>query len=404
MKSGMRHLLGLIIVLVFSVGGHAHAVSIIIQNNDGDGEGFNDGTPAAPVGGNTGITLGAQRMQVFQFAAQIWGQALTSNVPVVVEANFEVLPCDAGSAVLGGAGAINLSANFVNAPQALTWYHIALANALAGSDTDPANGDITATFNSAIDNNNACLNGTNWYLGLDNNGGSDIDLLAVVLHEIAHGLGFSTFANEATGTWLGNIPDVFGGFVRDNSLGLQWTQMDNAQRIVSAINTGNLVWTGAQVTASSGSLTGGTDGSGRVQLYVPNSVQPGSSISHWDTTATPSLLMEPFITGELASDLDLTDEQMVDIGWTIIDADGDGVVDDADNCPSDANPDQLNTDGVNDGGDACDSDDDNDNWLDVDDNCPLDFNPNQEDDDEDGIGDYCDPDYAPPCGGCGCPA
>lgn len=72
------------------------------------------------------------------------------------------------------------------------------------------------------------------------------------------------------------------------------------------------------------------------------------------------------------------------------DADGDGISDAEDNCPSEPNNDQLNTDGENDGGDACDADDDNDDWFDVDDNCPLTANPNQEDFDGDLVGDACD--------------
>ena len=73
------------------------------------------------------------------------------------------------------------------------------------------------------------------------------------------------------------------------------------------------------------------------------------------------------------------------------DIDADGVGDVCDNCPMDPNPDQTDTDG--DGiGDVCDEDDDNDGVLDVNDNCPLDPNPGQEDRDGNGIGDVCDTD------------
>jgi hypothetical protein len=51
------------------------------------------------------------------------------------------------------------------------------------------------------------------------------------------------------------------------------------------------------------------------------------------------------------------------------DTDGDGVPDASDNCPSVANPGQLNTDGAADGGDACDPDDDNDSVADGSDAC-----------------------------------
>jgi len=53
------------------------------------------------------------------------------------------------------------------------------------------------------------------------------------------------------------------------------------------------------------------------------------------------------------------------------DADSDGMDDNADNCPSAANPNQANGDSVSDGGDACDPDDDNDGVADATDGCPT---------------------------------
>lgn len=74
------------------------------------------------------------------------------------------------------------------------------------------------------------------------------------------------------------------------------------------------------------------------------------------------------------------------------DADGDGVADSADNCPNDANANQLDTDNDN-AGDVCDSDDDGDGVADTDDAFPLDSS-EWADSDGDGIGDNSDPDNA----------
>jgi putative cell wall-binding protein len=72
------------------------------------------------------------------------------------------------------------------------------------------------------------------------------------------------------------------------------------------------------------------------------------------------------------------------------DTDGDGVGDACDNCPSTSNPSQKNSDGANDGGDACDPDDDNDGIADGADNCPTTHNPSQADLDQNGVGFACD--------------
>jgi hypothetical protein len=74
------------------------------------------------------------------------------------------------------------------------------------------------------------------------------------------------------------------------------------------------------------------------------------------------------------------------------DRDNDGINDAEDNCPDDPNPSQENDD--NDSlGNACDPDfdTDQDGIPNDGDNCPDDANPGQDDDDEDGLGNECDP-------------
>ena len=65
-------------------------------------------------------------------------------------------------------------------------------------------------------------------------------------------------------------------------------------------------------------LPAGTDGS-RLLLYAPNPLEPGSSISHWDLTAKPNLLMEPSINDDLTLEVtppkDLTLPLLKDLGW-----------------------------------------------------------------------------------------
>lgn len=102
----------------------AGPAQIVIVNINAPNVGFNDPTPAAPVGGNTGTTLGEQRLIAFQYAASIWSARLDSNVPIRIRAQFTSL----GAGVLGSAGPVSVVRDFPNAPLAGTWYHVALAN------------------------------------------------------------------------------------------------------------------------------------------------------------------------------------------------------------------------------------------------------------------------------------
>ncbi len=453
---------GACLALAAVVAAPASAANIVLVNLDPPGVGLNDPTPATPVGGNPGATLGAQRTNVYNLATQLWGAAIASSETVFVGATFLPLPCSPTGAVLGAAGTTFVVANFPNAAFPNTWYHSALGDAIAGIDLVPGNIDIISFFNSDIDDDPNCLVGRQWYYGFNNDQGSDIDFLSVVMHEIAHGLGFSNFANEASGALFAGLPDIYTIYSEDLTTGKTWDVMTDAERQASAINTGNVVWNGVSVTAAAPSVLGprpsvkflnptslkgsneaqaasfgppldagggttgkivlandgvgvstdgcepllnnvngkivlidrgactftskvanaqagnakgviiannqpsgpapmggsdpsigipsvgvtrdlgdaikavlpgntvaklildedfraGTEG-GFVRLYAPNPVALGSSISHWDTTATPSLLMEPFITSglESATNLDLTPNLFEDIGWILL--------------------------------------------------------------------------------------
>ncbi len=235
----------------------------IIVNADAAGEGFNDPTPIAPVGGNPGTTVGAQRLAAFQFAADRWGQILDSKVPIRINANFDPLTCTATSAVLGSAGTTSVHSNFAHAPLANTWFSAALANKIAGEDLDPATSEINARFNSALNGDPACLNGGTWYYGFDHNeAAGQSDLLPVLMHEFGHGLGFQSFVSRSgatIGQLLNGQPDHYTTFLFDDQVNKFWINMTDAERIVSMKNGRHVVWNGPNLlTAAPGYLRPGT--------------------------------------------------------------------------------------------------------------------------------------------------
>lgn len=233
------------VFLIAGLGSVAEAATISIVNNDAPGEGFNDPTPVAPVGGNPGTTLGEQRLIVFETAAAIWGSWIGSDAEIRVRAQFDDM---GGCAVLGSTSATNVWRDFPNAPHPGTWYPNALADALAGYDLLPGGPDMNSTFNTRVDG--AGCPGVSFYYGLDGNAaGSEYNLLVVVLHETAHGLGFAGYTNLQTGEQFLGFPDLFSWNLHDNTLGLDWNDMSNAERLASITNTRNLVWTGSSAAA-----------------------------------------------------------------------------------------------------------------------------------------------------------
>jgi len=233
------------------------AAEVIVFNGDPPGVGFNDPTPAAPIGGNPGTTRGQQALNVFQRAADLWGSRLQSDQTINVIAFFTPLSCTPTGGVLGAAAANWFFANSPAAPggQGLTpdtWYHGALAEKLTKTDlttaADPNDFfEIFTLFNSEL-GKPGCLTGSGWYFGLDNQQPANlIDLLAVVLHEFGHGLGFSLGTTSSnTGVRAAGLPSVWESNMLDLTTGKTWLTMTNAERMASARNDRNLVWIGNQ--------------------------------------------------------------------------------------------------------------------------------------------------------------
>ena len=293
----------------------AQAASIVVINEDGAGEGFNDPTPVAPVGGNPGTTRGAQRLNAFQHAADIWSGLIASPVTIRVGANFDPQSCSATSTILGSAGPVAVFRDFSGSLAPGTWYATALANALNGSDLDPASDHIHATFNSAI--GTTCAFPNVWYYGLDASPpGSGIDFVSVVVHELGHGLGFLTFVDLASGAKLLGFDDTFMRNLENHGASpSDYPSMSNAQRVAASTATGNLHWLGANVEAASGILVAGAVGT-HARMYAPNPQQGGSSVSHWDTALNPDQIMEPIYTGPRHTPV-LELPLFQDIGWTL---------------------------------------------------------------------------------------
>lgn len=301
------------IALLLLAAAGAGAATITVVNNDGIGEGFNDLTPVLPVAGNAGTTIGQQRLNAFQAAAAYWANRLGSSVQILVEAEMSPLACNASSAVLAQAGPKGVARDFPGAPLSATWYPYALASSLAAFDVDPTAADLGTGFNSSI-GLAGCLDGIVWSyaVGAPAPLGS-VSFFETVRHELAHGLGFITAVQHSTGARLLGFDDVYMTFLEDHSTGKTWPQMSNGERFSSARDPGDLHWTGAQVLAASTALAAGRHPSAHVQMYAPNPLQSGSSVSHWDTVLVPNEMMEPVATANPADVVSTA--LMRDLGW-----------------------------------------------------------------------------------------
>lgn len=218
----------------------AATLELRLVRGSAEPDGFADWTPVEPVGGNQGKTLGEQRWNAVQRAADIWARAL-EGTPVVVAVSMPTLMCG----VLGGTQSNGylregpkLDSNQV--------YSIALAEQIAGRNLNGTEPDILLELNGAI-----CTPGKGaFYLGLDANvPAGEQSLTSTVLHELAHGFGFESLVNPADGAALMAAPglDPFSRHLFDIAREKYWYELTAEQRAVSATTPRGLVWGGLHV-------------------------------------------------------------------------------------------------------------------------------------------------------------
>ncbi len=217
----------------------------------------------------------------YLYAASIWASQIHSTVPIRIVACWANL----GSGdILGYGGAFEYYRDFPNAPYASTWYVVALANALSGSDQNGNDPEIFTTYNTNFD----------WYFGTDGKPPSNkVDFVSVVLHEITHGLGFggSMEVSGGLGRWgAGTLyPDIYDRFTKDgagNALINTSVYPNPSAALASALTSNNVWFDGPNANAA--------NGGGRVKLFAPSTWMEGSSYVHLDYNTyreTPNALM-----------------------------------------------------------------------------------------------------------------
>lgn len=307
----LRRAVGVLRVGLFMVSGVAFSSPVLfsIDYTDEAETGFYD-----PV-------LGEQRQSAFAYACSIWSDYLEAGYEgetITVSASFTAMGGSETNATLGSAGPNGFyGEDYGVGPTGYLWLNSANANHVFGGDQNSEAAEISAQFNSDVDTT-AVLGGTDFYYGLDGNAGGDVDFVSVLLHEIGHGLGFTSLADSDSGAYttlhsaIPNTPTIYDRFlVLDDGINpvAPLVDMTDEERLV-ALTSENLFWNGVSAMAANGGEL--------VQIYAPDPWETGSSISHLDESACADALMSPIYSGITHTPDALTLGMLSDMGWTVI--------------------------------------------------------------------------------------
>lgn len=275
---------------------------------------FADVTASSGIGFDD-ATTGADRRQALQDVGDYIGGLLDHNATITYTVSASQTDGTGALASAGSSYGLSFETNAIRGSS--------LAEAIQGDQT-ATQGQMRVDF------------GYNWHVGTSAPGNSAFDFRTVLLHEISHSLGFASVIDEVSGEGLnvtqngnffGETFSTFDSFLVDGSNtplittgpidfdGTTFTDGADADNVIDVFTGDDLYFNGPNAVAEYG---------GPVPLYAPSVYNPGSSVSHFDTT-DPTLANDPMlhaiapgVANREYTDLDIA--VLEDLGYTIVSA------------------------------------------------------------------------------------
>jgi hypothetical protein len=306
---------------------------LFLATGDCDATAWSDPTPVTPAGGNPATTLGEARQNAFRHAAQRVVNQLEAPLPLAFSGCWQRLGIESPTRFrLAQAGPTRIIRDVPGTERGNTWYARAPMTRIAGTtycrispSTSCPEADVRATFNLDV----GTAGSRNFSYDLDGTSiGGLIDFVAVVMHELTHGVGFLSLirldqptATEPLGALTDNRPDIFslnlGDFRNLEQIrSLTDPSITNEDRIALATSGSALRWIGGE-TVSTAENPGRNAIDSTLQMFAPDPIQVGSSISH--LSAPSCNLMNPQLASScglnIVRNLGLNKPMLNAVGW-----------------------------------------------------------------------------------------
>jgi hypothetical protein len=217
-----------------------------------------------------------------QESLDIWAANFRSSVTITVDATWERSKSEN---ILGSARGGSYFSSFSGAPDPGLWYVSALANALSGRDLDRNNPEIIIQVNSEARWNSR---------GDGKPTQTEYDLKSVFLHEVGHGLGFSSNDSYQLSFGIGTLsmPTPFDAYLQTND-GKRLADLPSPSKELGTALTSSLVWSGPLGIQANGGV--------KPKMFTPSTYEPGSSTSHLDESSFSNAGLDSVMTPRLDS-------------------------------------------------------------------------------------------------------